>query len=316
MNHTTETTENNCKRGKVMSVLSLIVEIHGMILAIIWEILVATYRSLIPIPKKPVKGEVVLVTGAGNGLGREIALLYASKGATAVCLDIDEEHNKETVEIAKNLGYCKAYHYTCDVTDCAKVHAVVDRIKEEVGEVTILINNAGIMPTRLFHEQTKEQIEQTFNVNLLGYHWTIKAILPSMLKDKRGHIVSISSLCGFEGMPHLVPYCSSKFGVRGLMSSLRRELDFHEQFYIKTTALYPYYMDTGLLKKPNIRFPTLMPILKPSDVAKCVMECQRRDVLERMIPKEFAILHKIITVLPHEAEKIFVKFFNTYLESD
>lgn len=312
----TELVEENDKGNRAVGKLSLIVEICVVVVSVMWNILVSIYRLFIPVPKKSVKGEVVLITGAGHGLGKELALLYASEGATVVCLDINEENNKETIATMAKKGYPKAYAYNCDVTDYAKVHTVVDQIQKEVGDITILINNAGIMPTRPFLQQTKEQIEQTMNVNVLGYHWTMKAVLPTMVKNNYGHIVAICSLCGMQGLTNLVPYCCSKFGIRGLMSTLRLELDFYGKSQIKTTTVFPYIIDTGLAKKPKVRFPGLFPILPPSVVAKCVMSAQRQDVLERTVPREFVVTDAILHYLPYAGAKILCDFLDIRIEAE
>ncbi|KAB0798398.1 hypothetical protein PPYR_09391 [Photinus pyralis] len=205
---------------------------------------------------------------------------------------------------------------SCDVTDYAQVHTVVDQIQKEVGDITILINNAGIMPTRPFLQHTKEEIEQIMNVNVLGYQWTMKAVLPTMVKNNYGHIVAISSLCGMQGLPNLAPYCCSKFGIRGLMSTLRVELDFYGKSQIKTTTVFPYIIDTGLAKKPKVRFPDLFPILSPSVVAKCVMTAQRRDVLERTVPREFVVTDAILHYLPYAGSKILCDFLDIRIEAE
>lgn len=101
----------------------------------------------------------------------------------------------------------------------------------------------------------------------------------------RGHIVSISSMAGLMGIPNLVPYCASKYAVRGYMEALHEELRLENpRNQIKTTCIYPYMVDTGLCKKPKIRYGNLMPLRSPKEVANKILEAQTKGTLEVTIP--------------------------------
>lgn len=106
-----------------------------------------------------------------------------------------------------------------------------------------------------------------------------------MKKNNHGHIVCLSSCAGLMGLRYLVPYCASKYAVRGIMEALREELRANPKSEIKFTTIYPYMVDTGLCKKPAIRFPNMMPILNSKGVAKFIISCQRRDIVEATIPR-------------------------------
>ncbi|KAF5272108.1 hypothetical protein FQA39_LY01191 [Lamprigera yunnana] len=274
--------QNDDFGNKVISAFALVGEIIIVLLNVTLAIVESIYRKIIPVPEKSVKGEVVLITGTGHGLGRELALLYAAEGATVICVDVNESDNKETVETITRLGHSKTYAYTCDVADYSSVDKLCEKVQQEVGDVTILINNAGVMPVQPFLEQSKAVLEKTINVNVMAHFWMLQKILPTMLKNNYGHIVAISSLCGLTTLEKLAPYCGSKFAVRGFMESLRKELVSSR---IKTTTIYPYIIDTGLAKTVIVRFPSLHPILKKEDVAKFVMSAQRRNVIESSIPE-------------------------------
>ncbi|XP_015175474.1 PREDICTED: short-chain dehydrogenase/reductase family 16C member 6-like isoform X2 [Polistes dominula] len=234
----------------------IIVDILWTFLKVIYCIGEAIYKLLVPMKEKDVKGEIVLITGAGHGIGKELALKYASLGATVVCWDLNKECNEETVKEIKKMGGTSAYAYTCDVSKREEVLKVAEKVKEEVGNVTILINNAGIMPCHSFLNNTPEEIRNVFDVNVLAHFWVLQAFLPSMIEKNHGHIVAISSMAGMVGLSNLVPYCASKFAVRGFMEALSEEL--REYFKGKTcninfTTIYPYMVDTGLCKKPRIK---------------------------------------------------------------
>lgn len=103
---------------------------------------------------------------------------------------------------------------------------MADKILHEVGHVSIIVNNAGIMPTHSFIERSfnAEEIRKLFDVNVMAHFWILQAFLPHMLSKRRGHIVAISSMAGICGLTNLVPYCATKFAVRGLMEALHEEL--------------------------------------------------------------------------------------------
>lgn len=117
-----------------------------------------------------------------------------------------------------------------------------------------------------------------------------------MIKNNHGHIVAISSCAGLFGVVNLVPYCASKFAVRGLMEALFLELRHlsNKTSNIKLTVIYPYMVDTGLCKKPIIRFEKLLQMLSPKDVADIIVSSQRKGIQEISIPDYFLKLLYII----------------------
>ena len=117
-----------------------------------------------------------------------------------------------------------AFGYTCDVSSREEVEELAKVVQAEVGDVNILINNAGILFCRPFVQQSTHQIEQVIKTNLLGQLWMLKAFLPRMLDMDRGYVVSLASVAGYIGAPNMVPYAASKFAVRGMMEALYMEL--------------------------------------------------------------------------------------------
>lgn len=105
-----------------------------------------------------------------------------------------------------------------------EVMALADRVKAEVGPISVLVNNVGIMPTHPILQQSAEEIQRVFDVNVFSQFWTIQAFLGHMQEKNRGHIICLSSIAGLVGIANLVPYCATKFAVRGLMESLHAEL--------------------------------------------------------------------------------------------
>lgn len=115
-----------------------------------------------------------------------------------------------------------------------------------------------------------------------------------MLKNNHGHIVAISSCAGLFGLENLVPYCGTKFAVRGIMEATMKELlSQNPSTNIKFTVIYPYMVDTGLCKKPFMRFKSSMRMENPKTVARKIVEAQRRNVVELTIPKYYLYLNNV-----------------------
>ncbi|XP_031786337.1 short-chain dehydrogenase/reductase family 16C member 6 isoform X4 [Nasonia vitripennis] len=243
---------------KAYSGALVIADILLLLLKVLYCILEGIYRFFLPADEQSVAGEIVLVTGAGHGIGKELALKYASLGATVVCWDINDTNNEETVDEIKKMGGAAAHGYKCDVSSREEVLRVADKVKREVGTVSILVNNAGIMPCRPFLELTAAEIQKMMDINVMAHFWILQAFLPDMLAKNHGHVVALSSIAGIVGLTNLVPYCASKFAVRGLMEALSEELRISSSVggtksNIKFTTIYPYMVDTGLCKKPKIK---------------------------------------------------------------
>lgn len=98
------------------------------------------------------------------------------------------------------------------------------QVLKDVGAVTILVNNAGIMPSHDLLKHTEDEIKNIYNINVIAHFWLFQAFVPKMIEDNRGHIVALSSMAGIMGFQNLVPYCGSKFAVRGIQEAFSEEL--------------------------------------------------------------------------------------------
>lgn len=128
-------------------------------------------------PWKNVAGEIILITGAGSGLGRLLALKFASLGAVLVLWDINEENNKETCKMAREAGAPETYAYTCDCSQKEEVYRVADQVRKEVGDIYILINNAGMVTGKTFLNSPDELMEKCLDVNFKAHLWVIIFLL-------------------------------------------------------------------------------------------------------------------------------------------
>lgn len=114
-----------------------------------------------------------------------------------------------------------------DVTSREKVLEVGSKVLKEVGDVSILVNNAGIMPQHEVLKHTEAEVKKMYEINVFAHYWMFQAFLPKMMEKNEGHIVALSSIAGVVGLNNLVPYCGSKFAVRGSMEALAEELRAH-----------------------------------------------------------------------------------------
>lgn len=308
--------DNGALMVKAYNVATVVLDIFVLLVRTFIAILEALYQLFVPPACKSVSGEICVVTGAGHGIGRELSIQYAELGAIVVCLDINEDGNKETAQLIKEKGIKRVHAYKCDVTNREEVKAVVARIVQEVGPVTILVNNAGIMPTRSFLEQKPQEILKTFEVNVFSHFWLLQEVLPDMIKKNHGHVVALSSIAGLVGIRNLVPYCASKFAVRGLMEGLIEELredgaapDVH------FTCIFPYMVNTGLCKKPYVRFEGALPMVSPKEAAATIIKEMRRNVMMATIPAFFMTLNNTVRCLPLKVGQLIKDFTGSGVEA-
>ena len=165
-----------------------------------------------------------LVTGSSRGIGRAVALELARQGWD-ICVNYHERADAaaETVDAVRALGR-RAIAVRADVSDRAAVSAMVDRCREELGEIGVLVNNAGVAGQALFQDVDDALWDRYFGVNLQGARNTVQAVLPAMLHEKRGSIVNISSIWGLRGASCEVTYSCTKAGIIALTRSLAMEL--------------------------------------------------------------------------------------------
>ena len=207
--------------------------------------------------------------------------------------------------IQKNGG--TAYAYTVDLTNRHEIYAAAKEVKQDIGTVKILINNAGIVNGTSLLNTTDEKIIQTFDVNILAHFWTIKAFMPDMILNKNGHIVNVASLAGTAGLEKLVDYCSSKFAAIGLDDALKTELKVRGHAgYIKTTLVCPYIISTGMFEGVQSK---IVPILEPDFVAESAVQGIITNKPQVILPWWCSILITGKTVLPLKAFQYFSTVF-------
>ena len=170
-------------------------------------------------------GKTVIVTGGASHIGRAIALSFAHEGANVVIADIDEGQANKVASEANTLGGGgRTIVVRTDVTDYQEVEAMAGRATDEFGRIHVLVNNVGWVLDRLFLEQPHEDWEKTVNINLWSVIYCMRAVLPQMVENGYGRVVSISSEAGRVGEYREAVYGACKAGVIGLTKSLAREV--------------------------------------------------------------------------------------------
>ncbi len=190
-------------------------------------------------------GQVALVTGGGRGLGRAIAMDLAAAGAKVACVDLDETTLDETVAAIREAGGV-AEGLIGDVTDSARVNAVVEEVVEALGGLTILVNNAGITRDGLLVRMSDQQWESVLAINLTGTFLVTRAAARPMMKARRGRIVNVASVSGLMGNAGQANYSASKAGVIGLTRTVARELAGRG---ITVNAVAPGFIATDMTAK-------------------------------------------------------------------
>ncbi|TCP57247.1 NADP-dependent 3-hydroxy acid dehydrogenase YdfG [Tamaricihabitans halophyticus] len=168
-------------------------------------------------------GKTAVVTGAGSGIGQALALGLASHGARLALSDVDESRVAGTVERCRQLG-AAATGYKLDVADRDAVFAHAEQVDREFGGVRLVVNNAGVALGAEVTQMSMDDMDWLMGVNFWGVVHGTKAFLPQLIANGDAHLVNISSVFGFIGVPTQSAYNAAKFGVRGFTEALRQEM--------------------------------------------------------------------------------------------
>lgn len=234
---------------------------------------------------------VALITGAGSGIGRELARSLAVEGMAIGGIDRKPDGLAALESELANQGRAMAWEIA-DVSDGLQVREKAGNLEERLGPIDLLIASAGVgLETSALCLQV-EDLQAVIGVNLLGVANSIAAVLPGMLKRRRGHIVAISSLASFRGVPKMLAYCASKAGVNALMDGLRVEVRGHN---IAATTVCPGWVRTPMTV--NIQGP-MSGMMSVEEAARRILWAIRRRKAFYAFPPALAWRLRVLGWLP------------------
>lgn len=213
------------------------------------------------------KNKNALITGAGKGIGKAIALALAKEGVNVILVARTQDEIDSVAAKVRSLRV-KALAITADVADINSVNAAVAKALAEFGTIDILINNAGIAAFGKFLELEPTDWERIIQVNLMGTYYVTRAVLPNMIERQTGDIINISSTAGLSGNALTSAYSASKFAVLGLTESLMQEVRKHN---IRVTALTPSTVATDMAKELNLTDGNPDKVMQAEDMAELII---------------------------------------------
>jgi len=239
--------------------------------------------------------EIAVITGGTGGFGSLMSKELAAKGVKIMVVDLRDElpdHMK---------GNPKFFYYKCDITNSAAVAELANKIRAEHGHPSILINNAGISGDGMILDQTQPKLEAIFKVNMIAHYYTVQQFLPNMIKEKKGHVVTLASLSSFVAPPALVPYASTKVAALAFHEGLCQETRIiNKAPEVHFTVVHPTFASTPMvapftsqLKSAHAQI--IKPEMVSNTVVKQILACRGKQLI--IAPGTSAVQH--LRSLPH-----------------
>jgi uncharacterized protein len=257
------------------------------------------------------KGKNIVITGASSGIGEKVALLVAERGARPILLARSMEKLQTICERINVKTSMNALYFQLDVSNYTQVQDVFTQIKQEVGPIDILLNNAGFGVFDAFHEADFADIEHMFHVNVLGLMACTKEVLPLMMAQNSGHIINIASQAGKLATPKSSGYSATKHAVLGFTNSLRLELT---KTNIHVSAVNPGPIETNFFtiadKSGNYVKNVNRFMLKSDYVAEKIVQLMLNPKRELNLPGWMNVGSTIYNLIPGLAERFVGGFFD------
>jgi hypothetical protein len=243
------------------------------------------------------KDQVVLITGASNGIGKQLAIDFAARGAIVAGCGRSIARLTETLKEVRRASPTSVM-IACDVSDAEQVQGMVGKVFEDYGKIDILINNAGVGMRRPFIETPIDTIEMITRTNYLGALYCTHEVLPSMIARGRGHIVNISSGAGKIGTLNMAAYCGSKFALNGWSESLYHEL---KPLGINVTVVCPGPVQTDFSREFRDTAPKAPRdrIVSAPAVSHAVIEAIEKNTFELIMPRWLALIDALKRHMPN-----------------
>ncbi len=213
------------------------------------------------------KNKNALITGAGKGIGKAIAIALAKEGVNVILVSRTQTNIDQLADEASNLGV-KSLALAADVSDINSINSAVEKALEKFKTIDILINSAGIASFGKFMELEPVAWEKIIQVNLMGTYYATRAVIPNMIERQTGDIINISSTAGLNGNALTSAYSASKFAVLGLTDSLMQEMRKHN---IRVSALIPSTVATDMAKDLNLTDGDPEKVMQSEDIAELLI---------------------------------------------
>ena len=222
--------------------------------------------------------KTVLITGGASGIGKIMVRLCLERKAKVIIWDINQTGIDNTIAEFKKLGEISGF--AVDVSNPTQIEETAQKVKQEIGFVDVIINNAGVIVGKYFHEHSSDEIDKTMAINANAPMYITKAFLDDMLQKNTGHICNIASSGGLISNPKMAVYVASKWSLIGWSDSLRVEMKQLKK-NIKVTTIMPYYINTGMfdgVKSSKIK------ILEPEAASLTIIKAIEKNKKMSTIP--------------------------------
>lgn len=246
-------------------------------------------------PDIDLKGARVLITGAGRGIGRSTAELFADAGARIAIADVD------TAAAESAAAAIGAHAYELDV----RARDQWDKVVADFGAVDVLVNNAGVMPAGAFLDESDAVGHATIDINVWGLIHGMRAVVPGMIERRRGHVVNVASLAGKVPVPGLAVYNASKFAAVGLSAATR--LEFAPQG-VSVSCVMPSAVRTRL--SSGLTLGKGMPTVDPEDVAAAILQTCHTRKAEVAVPNYLGPIDIALAAAPERAVRLVRRLFD------
>lgn len=261
-----------------------------------------------------VQNKVIVVTGGGSGIGREIALKLVTKGAKVAMADINKEGMEETMKLAGKLANNISAHYL-DISNQEKVEEFPNTVIKAHNHVDGIINNAGIIqPFISVNELGYDKIERIMNINFYGTLFMVKSFLPHLLKRPEAHIANVSSMGGFMPFPRQTIYGASKAAVKVLTEGLYAELS---DTNVGVSVIYPGAINTNIMSNSGVKLKAEEATLKnskennramePSKAANLIINAIEENKFRVIVGSDARLLDILYRLNPRRAINFIVK---------